>query len=65
MAEFAYNNTKNASIGHILFKLNCGYRSQAFFEDDANPCSRSCLVQELAQELKNLISISQQNLYYT
>ena len=22
MAEFAYNNAKNASIGHILFELN-------------------------------------------
>ena len=25
MAEFAYNNAKNASTGHILFKLNCEY----------------------------------------
>ncbi len=25
MAEFAYNNAKNASIGHIPFKLNCGF----------------------------------------
>lgn len=25
MAEFAYNNTKNASIGHIPFEFNCGY----------------------------------------
>ena len=25
IAEFAYNNTKNASFGHTLFELNCGY----------------------------------------
>ena len=24
MAEFAYNNAKNASTGYILFELNCG-----------------------------------------
>ena len=24
MAEFAYNNIKNASIGHTPFDLNCG-----------------------------------------
>ena len=24
MAEFIYNNAKNASTGHMLFKLNCG-----------------------------------------
>ena len=25
MAEFAYNNAKNVSTGHMLFKLNYGY----------------------------------------
>ena len=25
MAEFAYNNAKNASTGHTPFELNCGY----------------------------------------
>ena len=25
MAEFAYNNAKNASTGHTPFKLNCGF----------------------------------------
>ncbi len=27
IVEFAYNNTKNASTGHIPFDLNCGYHS--------------------------------------
>ena len=27
MAEFAYNNAKNASIGHTPFELNCGFHS--------------------------------------
>ena len=25
MAEFLYNNAKNASTGHMPFELNCGY----------------------------------------
>ena len=25
MAEFAYNNVKNADIGHMLFELNCSF----------------------------------------
>ena len=25
IVEFAYNNTKNASTGHMAFELNCGY----------------------------------------
>ncbi len=27
IAEFAYNNTKNTSTGHTLFKLNYSYHS--------------------------------------
>ena len=31
MAEFAYNNAKNASTGHTPFELNCGYHFLRFF----------------------------------
>ncbi len=37
MVEFAYNNAKNASIGHIPFELNCGYQSKVSFEEDVDP----------------------------
>ena len=30
MAEFAYNNVKNAGTGFMLFELNCRYHSQVF-----------------------------------
>ncbi len=39
MAEFAYNNVKNASTGYTLFKLNCNYHSQASYKEDINPRS--------------------------
>lgn len=49
IAEFAYNNTKNASIGHTTFKLNYGYHlsSQSYSND------------KLAKLLKNLMSVCQ------
>ncbi len=37
MAEFAYNNTKNASTGHTPFELNCGFYPQASYKEDINP----------------------------
>ena len=36
MAEFAYNNAKNASIGHIPFELNCGYHPWMSYKEDVN-----------------------------
>ena len=59
MAEFAYNNTKNASIGYTSFELNCGFHPWVSFEDDVDLCSRSRSADELAKELKELIDICQ------
>ena len=39
MAEFIYNNFKNTSTVHTLFKLNCGYYPYVLFEEDTNLCS--------------------------
>ena len=64
MAEFAYNNAKNASAGHTPFKLNCGFHPRVFFEDDVNPRSRSRFANKLAKELRKLIDIYQQNLLH-
>ena len=64
MAEFAYNNAKNASSGHTPFKLNYSFHPQAFFKNNVNPCSRSRSVNKLAKELKELIDICQQNLLH-
>ena len=64
MAEFAYNNAKNISIGHTPFELNCSFHLQISFKDDIDPCSRSCSVNELAKKLRKLIDIYQQNLFH-
>ena len=57
MAEFMYNDAKNASTGHTLFELNCGYHSCVSFEEDTNPCSRSKMAKELSSKLRELITV--------
>ena len=64
MAEFAYNNAKNASTGHMLFVLNCGYHFQTFYGKIINLCSQSKSVDELANELKELMAICRENFQY-
>ena len=64
MAEFAYNNAKNASTGHTPFELNCGFHPRVSFKDDVDPRSRSCSANELAKELRELMEICQQNLLH-
>ena len=51
MAVFAYNNVKNASTGHTLFELNCGYHFCISFKKDTDPCSWSKIADKLLAEL--------------
>ena len=64
MAEFAYNNAKNASTGHTLFELNCGYHPRVSYKKDLDPCSKSKTAEELSSELRNLMAVCQQNLHH-
>ena len=64
MAEFSYNNAKNASTSYMFFELNCDFHPQVSFKDDANSCSKSCSANNLVKELRELIDICQQNLLY-
>ena len=57
MAEFAYNNSMNASTGHTFFELNCGYHPQMSYEEDVDPCSQSKSADELSVELKELMVV--------
>lgn len=51
MAKFAYNNAKNACIGHTYFEVNCGYYFWKYYEKDVDPHSKSKLALEQALEL--------------
>ena len=64
MAEFTYNNAKNANTNHTLFKLNYGYHPRVSYEEDLDPRSKLKTVEELSSKLRNLIVICQQNLHH-
>ena len=65
MAEFAYNNVKNVSTGHILFELNCGYHFRMSYKDDVDLRSQLKSADELEAELRELIIVCHKNLYHT
>ena len=64
MAKFTYKNAKNASTGHMPFKLNCSYHPRVFFEEDINLCSKLKTAKELSSKRKELIAVCWENLYY-
>ena len=64
MAEFAYNNAKNASTGHTFFELNYGYHLWILYKEDIDPYLKSKLVDKLSIELKKLMIIYRENLYH-
>ncbi len=64
MAEFAYNNAKNASTGHTPFELNYSYHLRVSFEEDVDPRSRSRSANKLAEKLRELIEVCCQNLLH-
>ena len=64
MAEFAYNNVKNASTGHTPFELNCGYHLRVFYKKDINPRFKSKLADELSAKLQDIMTVCQKNIYH-
>ena len=65
MAEFAYNNARNASTGHMPFELNCGYYFWMSYKEYVDTHSQSKLANKLLAELKELIIVCRENLYHT
>ena len=64
MAEFAYNNAKNASTGYTPFELNCGYHPRVSFEENIDHRSKSRSADKLAGELRELMEICCQKLLH-
>ena len=65
MAEFAYNNAKNANTSHTPFDLNCGYHSRISYKEEVNLRSKSKSADKLSVELKELMIVCRENLHYT
>ena len=64
MAEFAYNNAKNANTGHTPFELNCGYHLQVLYEENIDPLSKSKLLDELSAKLQELMTVCWEILHH-
>ena len=64
MAEFAYNNAKNTSNGHIFFELYCGYHLCVSYEEDFDLRWKSRTMEELSSEPRDLMTVYQQNLHH-
>ena len=64
MADFAYNNAKNASTGHTPFELNCRFHPQMSYEEDVDPRSQSKLADKLSAELRDLMIVCRKNLHH-
>ena len=64
MAEFAYNNAKNASTGHTPFELNCGYHPRMSYKDDVDSRSKSKSADKLLTKLRELMIVCRKNLYH-
>ena len=64
MAEFAYNNAKNASSGHTLFELNCGYHLRMSYEDDVDHHSKAKSADNLSVKLRELMIVCRKKLYH-
>ena len=62
IAEFVYNNVKNASTSYTPFELNCGYHSRISYKEDINPRSQSKSADDLANNLRKLMAVCRENL---
>ena len=51
IAEFIYNNAKNANTGYILFELNYGYHFCVSYEKDLDLCSKLKTAKKLSSAL--------------
>ena len=51
VAEFVYNNAKNAITSHTHFKLNCEYYPYVSYKENFNPHSKSKIIKKSSSKL--------------
>ena len=64
MAEFAYNNSKNASTSYMPFELNCDYHLWMSYKEEVDPRSQSKSADKLSEKLRELMIIFYENFYH-
>lgn len=64
MAKFAYNNAKNTISNDTSFEFNYGYYFSTFYKKDINLHYQSKSADELANELRQLMTAYRENFHY-
>ena len=64
MAEFVYNNSKNASTSHTPFELNCSYYLRILYKEDVDSRSQSKSADKLSAKLRDQMIVCRKNLYH-
>ena len=64
MAEFAYNNVKNAGTSYTHFELNCSYHLRVSYKENVDPCSKSNSADDLANNPGELMIVCWENLQH-
>ena len=64
MAEFAYNNAKNATIGHTPFELNCGYHVWMLYEEEIDSRFKSKSANKVSAQQRELMFVCRENLHH-
>lgn len=64
IAEFAYNNSKNTSTGHMSFEFNCGDNPQISYKDNIDFYSKFMSAKKLSIKLKKLMIVCYDNFYH-
>ena len=65
MAQFTYNNAKNASTRHTPFELNYCYHPWMSYKEKVNPRFQFKSVDKLLAELIELIVVCDKKLHHT
>ena len=64
MAEFAYNNAKNTSIGYTSFKFNYEYYPCISYKKKVDRYFKFKAANKLTKKLRDLIGAYRKNLYH-
>ena len=64
MVVSVYKNAKNASNGHLPFKLNCGYHHWMLYKEKVDSRSKSKSADKLSAKLKELMIVCRENVHH-
>ena len=64
MADFAYNNAKNASTSHTSFELNYGHHPRMLYKEKVDSRYKFKSADKLSTKLRELMIVCQENFHH-